>query len=91
MILTLLRSGHDRVFEYGYSLFKDAHTELISDEQRQIVNNAYAHRMSRADDDNWKKFVNASEKKQSTKPTKPTKKQMTKADHMAIIRRLKGI
>ncbi len=87
--MALLRNGHSRVYEYGYSLFITARDELMEDEQRQIVNRSYSHRMSRVNDEAWKQFVSASEKKQ-THPEKKKKKQMSKDDHLKVIRALKG-
>lgn len=86
--MALLRNGHSRVYEYGYSLFSIALEELAESKKSDIIDNAFSHRVSKADDQAWKKFVRSNTPKQE-KPK--AKKQMTKADHIRIINRLRGI
>lgn len=87
--MALIRAGHGRVYEYGYSMFQSAQEEYAHDEQRQIVNMAYAQRMSRQPDEKWKEFVKSSEKRVDPAP-KPKKKTMTAEDHKRVIRALRG-
>lgn len=92
--MALIRNGHSRVYEYGYSLFQTAQEELAQHKQQQIVDLAYAHRVSKSTDDHWKKFVKDNTPKEispNTSKEKPKKKVMTKEDHMKVIRRLKGL
>jgi len=89
----LLRNGHSRVYEYGYSLFI-ASLEEVQDHQRdQIVDMATAHRISKVDNDTWKKFISDHEKSKPDYVKQPKKKpkKMTIEDHKRVIARLRGI
>lgn len=81
------------MFEYGYNLFETAVEEIAEHQQATLINLAYAHRVSGANKEDWQKFIKANEAKKPPTPKekKPPKKTMSKEDHMAVIRRLKGL
>lgn len=87
----LIRSGHSRVFEYGYSFYLTAYKELLEAESDAMVNTAYMTRVAHVSPENWKKFVDENKKPEDKKPKEQKKKKMTKDDHLAVIRRLKNI
>lgn len=93
--MALLRNGHQRVYEYGYSMFNQANEELKAHEATALVNTAFAHRVSKATDEKWKEFVSKTlpkpTKTQATQSKKKPKKTMTKDEHLAVIRRIKGL
>lgn len=89
--MALIRNGHQRVFEYGYYFFTVAQQELDIFTREHISDLAYAHRISKAPEDKWKKFVESSSPPKPKKQKEQKKKQMTKEDHMRVIARLKGI
>lgn len=93
LIMALIRNGHSRVYEYGYSQLMAARDELELHTKEDLINKAYAHRISQTTDEKWKKFVTDNSPKEApgTNAAKKPKKQMTKEDHMRVIRRLKGI
>lgn len=91
--MALIRNGHTRIYEYGYSSLLIARDELEEHKRSLLVDMAYAHRVSKATDDKWKKFIKDNTPKEATisPKEKPKKKVMTKEDHMKVIRRLKGL
>lgn len=89
--MALMRNGHQRVFEYGYFMFRAAQDELRQYQKENLADIAFAHRVSGAPEDKWKKFVERSLSDEPKKPKEQQKKQMTKDDHLKIIQRLKGI
>ena len=91
----LLRNGHGRVFEYGYSFVKVCAKELEEHEEKQMFNTAVSMRVARTNDEGWKTFMESYTKKakkaEKDAPVKQKKKQQTLEEHRAIARRLVGI
>jgi hypothetical protein len=87
----LLRSGHNRVFEYGYSFVKVCAEELQENEEKTLFNSALAVRVAQANNDAWKDFTKSFEQKQKNTDRKQKKKKMTIEEHRAIARRLAGL
>ncbi len=77
MMARMIRHGHSDLMHYGYSFFEAASEELLDSEKEAIVNAAFAHRVSQAKDDDWKKFV------RKHTPSIPKKERVT--DHKANI------
>ena len=88
----LLRNGHSRVFEYGYSFVNVCAEELAKHEKDLVFNTAVSVRTARIPNDDWKKFIDEHEKKnKKAEPVKQKKKQMTREQHLEVVRRIKGI
>lgn len=90
LIMALMRNGHSRIFEYGHYMFTIAMMELEEHQKINTLDLAYAHRVSQSSQEDWQKFVQ-SQQKAFQKPAKKVKKEMTKEDHIAVIRRLKSL
>ena len=88
----LLRNGHSRVFEYGYSFVKVCAEELAKHEKDLVFNTAVSVRTAGIANEDWKKFIDEHEKKnKKAEPVKQKKKQMTIEEHRAVARRLRGL
>ena len=87
----LLRNGHSRVFEYGYSFVRVCSEELAEFKNDELFRDATAARLASLQTDDWKKFADEHTKKEKKPIKKEKKKQMTIEEHRAIARRLAGI
>ena len=88
----LLRNGHSRVFEYGYSFVNVCAEELAKHEKDLVFNTAVSVRTAGIPNDDWKKFMDEHiQKNKKAEPVKQKKKQMTIEEHRAVARRLRGL
>jgi len=94
----MIRCGHPRIFEYGYSFYSISSEELDSSDRISFKENALAVRLAGADEEAWKDFFAKIEKesktgsgsaKESTERKKP--KTMTADQHRAVIAKLRGL
>jgi len=86
MICTLIREGHTNVMDYGYDLLMSAIDELETSKKNGVLDMSFATRMAGADEDSWKKFMNASVPKKTK-----VKKTTTKSDHEKNMAAIRGL
>ena len=91
MISALIRNGHNRVWEYGYSFALEAHAEIGKSRRAEWVDMASAMRVHNIPNDDWKKMMDEYIPKPKKVEGRKPKKVMTADEHRAVIARLKGL
>ena len=87
----LIRSGHTRVFEYGYRFLMECQEELEASKKFSQVEMASSVRLARAEDKEWKKYVDSVYRVPKKAVKKEKKKVMTADEHRAVIAKLRGL
>jgi len=86
LLMTMIRAGHPESLSYGHSYFMAAKEEYEMFNKEQLKLSAFAHRISKADQKDWVKFVGNDDKK--SPDGKKKKRKMTDAELKSINARL---
>ena len=87
LLMTMIRAGHTESLSYGHSYFVAAKEEYETFTREQLKMNAFANRVSQAEQKDWVKFVNNDTEKKP-KNGKREKRKMTAEELRSINARL---